>query len=353
MSDKDEEQRSSSDGREPGFLAKAIDATPPSWKQKLAKGLAQILVATESGAAIYSEAKEKIDYVEGRSLINKRLAQHIAEQAVHDPEMVERAKARMLGDMMKGQENIEAVLELTPGQMLALPSPETGETPVGETENGANRADNRHDDEEPLDQDWAAAFSDYAAKANSQELRERLARILAGEIQSPGLYSRATVRGLVELEQADLKMLQAALPYVVGYKIFPVTVPSKQPSLSDLILLEEAGLTVGANSDLESFWENPSDSAKDETHFVIGRDWCLLFKLKPGHRLAFPACILTKTGVAAADLLGRQDERAVLRRLARDADKSAVTTLKLCRIVGNTFSEVEHLFPEPIVTTLS
>ena len=54
-----------------------------------------------------------------------------------------------------------------------------------------------------LDEDWMNLFSDYAARASSDRLREQWGRILAGEIRKPGTFSFLTLRVVAEMT-ADL-----------------------------------------------------------------------------------------------------------------------------------------------------
>jgi len=57
------------------------------------------------------------------------------------------------------------------------------------------------DDPPTIDEDWMNLFSDYAARASSDRLREQWGRILAGEIRKPGTFSFTTLRVIAEMSR--------------------------------------------------------------------------------------------------------------------------------------------------------
>ena len=159
-----------------------IDAVAPdNWREKMKRVAAQLLVGTEWGKDYYLKARDTIDEAEGRSKVNTMLAEAVGQQAISDPAQIERAKARFLGNLYRKQENLEAVIAKTAEHIKDAPDAAD-----------ATKSDNIS--EMPLDSDFAAAFSREAEVATSEQLRDRLARLLAGEMKTPGTYSRSTLR---------------------------------------------------------------------------------------------------------------------------------------------------------------
>jgi len=113
-----------------GFLQKIEAVTPKSWRSRLAKAATQLIAGTRQGANAYGEIRERLDTIEGRSIVNKALAEAVAKQAANDPEMVERAKARFVSSALQKQENLEAVIAGASEHLPLLPAPETVDVPL-------------------------------------------------------------------------------------------------------------------------------------------------------------------------------------------------------------------------------
>ena len=74
MADKNQSDRLPADQSTAGQALATIDrVAPKGWRLRLAKATAQLLVGTRAGAAVYSEAREHLDEIEGRSAMNKQL----------------------------------------------------------------------------------------------------------------------------------------------------------------------------------------------------------------------------------------------------------------------------------------
>lgn len=67
---------------------------------------------------------------------------------------------------------------------------------------GQEASDPHSDTDNPFEDDWLNTFENEACQKSSEEMQERFARILAGEIKKPGTYS---IRAIKLLGQIDTK----------------------------------------------------------------------------------------------------------------------------------------------------
>lgn len=329
-----------------GFVSQVVASVPDSWRAKIRKSILQLLVGTEKGAAMYSEGRRRLDHMDSRSLVEKRLAEVVAEQMANDPHIVERYKARLLNDLLEGQQNLEAVISGAVHHLPALPPPDAATPSQDAAAGDAEWQEAPIEEAAPLDTDWAAAFTAYAEKASSEGLRDRLSRILAGEITRPGAFPRAAVRALVELEQSDLQAMQVVLPFVLRDAIYPQEAPEKRPTIDELLPLVDAGLVMDPAANLHRFWGAEPNHPTDVTSLVEGAEYVLAVTVRPGGLMKHDMIPLTRAGQAVVKLLGRPDERPILRQIAAQAQKIEVKTIKLGRAVGpQTVRVEEHLYP--------
>ena len=81
---------------------------------------------------------------------------------------------------------------------------------------------------------------------------------------------------------------------------------------------------------------------------LAGIEWGLGIEMNGGEFLSIPIVPLTRTGVAVVDLLGRPDERNVLRRIAAELTPTSYSRVVLGRKSGELglIAPVEQLFPK-------
>lgn len=330
-------------------IAVVDKAAPKGWRLKLAKASAQLLVGTRAGAAVYAEAREHLDEIEARSAMNKQLYAVAAQQIISDPEMVERAKARLVSGMLRKQENLEAVIAGAGDKMLALPAPTEGDL-TSSVEQSDEEVDRSAGDQprdvpgDPLNSDWAAAFSEVAENATSEELRDRLARMLVGEISSTGTFPRSTIRAIAELEQADLQTFVEVLPFTYGSGIVGET----GIGADKLDALHACGL-IEYNS---AFGRVITINASPETAGgLIGKDWAIAIHVSEAKSISLPIIPLTRVGKAVITLLDQFDEEAALEAVVERLDKSGINQVQIGKYNASndgkyTLSQGRIVFPK-------
>lgn len=301
---------------EENALISAVDeVAPEGWKKKVASLLFQLGLGTRKTAALYASGRETLDTVEGRSLVNRALAQAVAQQAIADPEMMERAKARFLDKMMTEQANLEGVIQQAGLLLTQQPDASREGDLMDEAENDSS------DEVKALNEDWAAAFTKQAEQAGSSEMRERLARILAGEVLTPGKYPRSIFRTLIELEKEDIEAVQS----VAAYKFDNVIICGLDPDGEGerkLRILSDAGLIDHARLPPPSL---PSQVINDLRVMLVPRGEIGLYMQSQDFIKVDNMGVLSRAGVAAVDLVTK-DNIESLRKLGaalRDAGRRA------------------------------
>lgn len=158
------------------------------------------------------------DKTEARSRISKVFAEEVAQRAVGDPEIMERAMNNMLSRQYKIQENKDAIVGVA---ISDLKNNSVDINSAGPSEDFLNR------------------FERHAEDATSDELRLMYGRILSGEIRKPGSISPATLHFVSMLEQETTGLIQRLLPYSFSEKGGGVILDLIEPALS---VAEEARL---------------------------------------------------------------------------------------------------------------
>jgi len=290
MSATEPEAEESSPGQ---ALATAINQTGLSQTVKSKfQQLILRLIAGGPGYEFYKKARERLDEVEGRSRISNIVADELGRQALLDPEFMERAKARFLGDMAQKQENLEAVAAKAEAKVDQMPDAES-------------------EDRDPSD-DWMNTFTREAELASSDELRERLANILAGEARKPGTFSRSTVRYIAEAEKQVLESFQSLLPHRVGDAILRDDDWNVGEQFTKTIDLEAEGLLTGS----QGFTHRKIRLDVNGIGFLIGQKASLTVRGQPGTEHQVSILLLTRIGQEVASLLPATNEVASLTRAA-------------------------------------
>ena len=100
------------------------------------------------------------------------------------------------------------------------------------------------------DHDWAARFFASSQDVSSEDMRSIWARILAGEVQKPGITSLRTLATLRNLSSGETKTFSRISRYRIGNFIYPH--PETKYDGYTLPLMEEVGLIRSAREDRNS-----------------------------------------------------------------------------------------------------
>jgi hypothetical protein len=203
-------------------------------------------------------------------------------------ELERRAMSRLFAEEAKKQHNIEAIT------LKALPDVSPGSRP------------------EEVEDDWIANFFDKCRLISDEEMQSLWARILAGEANSPGRFSKRTVNLVGSLDKFDATLFSqlCSFAFEIG-GITPLVFDHDHP------IYREAGINFGSLSHLESTGLIHLDVVADYSRTGLGKRhivkyfdssvW-IEFPQEPegGNKLNIGHVILTTAGYQLAPLSGAQ-----------------------------------------------
>ena len=161
-------------------------------------------------------------------------------------------------------------------------------------------AEELHDKEVPdiePDHDWTARFFDSVQDVSSEHMQKLWAKVLSGEVESPGRTSLRTLETLRNMTQRDAELFEAIVGFVIdGEFIFyndEVAKHNRDLSYYNLLYLEDCGLMNVAPSLARSItWKDTSGLA-----LPYHRGALLISRgERASESLKIPATLLTTAG---------------------------------------------------------
>lgn len=292
--------------------ALGVTELPKTLRGKLTKTVLR-LIAGGPGFKYLDQIRHNENTLAGREKIDLIVAEEVARQAIADPDYMERAKARFLGDMVKKQENVEAVARKASEEILEL-----------------SDADALSENEDEPSDDWMNAFTREAELASSDELRARLARILAMETQKPGSISRSTVRAISELEKETLLHFRKILEYNFGDFVLKGKKWEEGVLFQRGMILQSEGLISGS-----AFTTMTLNIGEHGVAVMAGRGRALFFHGTKNSATKVPVYALTRIGKEIAELLGVEPQAAALQEIVDELDKNIFDAITLVDIVSS------------------
>ena len=117
-----------------------------------------------------------------------------------------RAAQRFINEQVRYQANMEAIIEKASSRITDDASPEE----IGD--------------------DWLRSFFDKSRMVSDDEMQEIWARVLAGEANFPGAYSRKSVNILSELDKSDAELFNALCRFrLITMRHLSITAPGLPP----------------------------------------------------------------------------------------------------------------------------
>lgn len=300
----------------------AVDAVAPSdWRLRLAKFSMQLLLGARRGAAVYSMARDNLDEIEALSKLNKEGYALATQQIIDDPAIIEAYKNRLLNNFYRKNENLDAVVRGAENEASRLLSYDPVEQPVdstGEAPAGDDEADGA------IDPDWSSTFVPFAEAADSDQLRTRLSRVLAGEARKPGSFPRSTIRAIFELEKGDIEALMSVSNLIIGeYIIDGESIPLET---TNRLIESQIIHDVGSRIFTKSISAKPGNAGG-----LTGYNYAISIMPIADFDFSFQGFLLTRLGRSVVSLLDKYDEKAALRNLCERIPKENLQII----IMGN------------------
>ncbi|MDG2295252.1 MAG: DUF2806 domain-containing protein [Paracoccaceae bacterium] len=197
------------------------------------------------------------------------------------------------------------------------------------------------EDIDELAPEWLDFFAEYAEKASSADYRILWARILAGEIRKPGLFSLGTLRVLSEIGPETAQLFEKYALVRLGKHEILKEENIVGRDLFELIELEEAGLLKEVTGNLHS-----SMPVSDGSSYKVGDNIILILKSKDHSRKEFnlPIIKITRVGQELCAILPKIDESDYLVRTANYLfSKGEITKATLARVIERTYDgDIEY-----------
>lgn len=170
--------------------------------------------------------------------------------------------------------------------------------------------------------DWLNAFDTISQDITSDEMRERFARLLGGEMKRPGSFSIATLRAISGMNQLLAAEFAEACRELIGDFIFQARKYDFGDPWVRMCMLREEGLFSPISSSIHEP-KSAKMNADGNYFWDFGQPNCLLrISFTPGSRTEIPVFSLTNVGREIAAILPQPDCASNLRLIAAENKKT-------------------------------
>ena len=210
----------------------------------------------------------------------------------------------------------------------------------------AEALDGKHVDRHEVDHDWVARFFADAQDVTSEDMQAIWAKILAGEVETPGRTSLHTLAVLRNMSREDAELFGNATQFVFLGSILSgdqklierLSAIPEYPSLTDVIRLESYGLLKQGTNVLERNLQMKSGRSVRRIKgvmYIISTD-------SGAHEFVFSAHLLTPQGVELNNLIGRDINYGYLREIARYARDNGGFKIERAQIIEELGDYIRH-----------
>lgn len=199
----------------------------------------------------------------------------------------------------------------------------------------AEALDGKQVDRHEVDHDWVARFFADAQDVTSEDMQAIWAKILAGEVETPGRTSLHTLAALKNMSRRDAKLFETITQFVFFDSVFYGSRESddrlhaipEYPSLENVIRLEAYGLLKESSLQQQLPMKSGRHAARIRGMvYVISTD-------SGADKFAFPAHPLTPQGIELNNLIGREINYEYLREIALYARDNGNFKIERARVL--------------------
>ena len=215
----------------------------------------------------------------------------------------------------------------------------------------ANELGDKEVQNQDVDHDWVARFFSDAQDVTSEHMQRIWAKILAGEVETPGRTSLHTLSILKNMSQRDAELFEEISRFVFDYLILNNSEYTSElpdfPAYRSLVNMESYRL-LNADSSLKQITDIPSEGVS----FLIGRKmYKISRKNEKPYKLEIPAFPLSPQGQELYNLVEPViDEKYLcsISRLLNDSHASKLEYAEVFQNLGDRFRIGAWIIVEPL-----
>lgn len=202
--------------------------------------------------------------------------------------------------------------------------------------------------ESQFDNDWFSKWQNEARNISKEEVQRLWAKLLAGEINSPGSYSFRTINFLANISTGDIEIISKISPFITGFGVVKIKdnfFEEKNISFSDFLLMEEMGILNGIDAIGLTYELNLLEHEKSAISMISCNDKALIFFLglfsASPKKLKFPIYGLTKLGREIVSLGKFNADNTYLKKIAGMSIEQGAIEVQLAnyQVEGNRLTE--------------
>ncbi len=241
--------------------------------------------------------------------------ERIRSLAAGDPEILERARIRLLSREVEGQLNVEAIAEHA---LTSLPTSVSSQ---------------------PVADDWRRKFFLEAENICDRDLQLLWGKILAGEVTSPGSYSLRTLEVLKHLSKSEAELFRKAcnIAFRDGWILMPghdVNVALEPYGLPypELLSLRDAGLLHQGDELIRQF----TDPTTSILTTILINNGILMELSGPLQHARIPSLPFTRAGQELQNLMDPNPCMPYLKSVAAFLRGRGLTVRKVTETISDT-----------------
>lgn len=166
--------------------------------------------------------------------------------------------------------------------------------------------DNSPAPEKPVDGDWLRRWRDNVGEVSSEDLQSIWARLLAGEVKSPGMYNLRTLDILRDLSSDDAGLIATLAQFSISGFIWRdpsnTHLPNAGIGYEELLYLDEMGILANTAGSIGMSWSNIDGVGTFRRMLNVGNVGLLIVGPNEGQACEASGYSLTRAGVQLLQL---------------------------------------------------
>ncbi|WP_157942219.1 DUF2806 domain-containing protein [Salinibacter altiplanensis] len=174
---------------------------------------------------------------------------------------------------------------------------------------------------EEIDDSWLFEFFDHVGSVTSDEMKHAWSRVLSGEANRPGSFSKRTLHTLSTMSKGDAEIFRRACKYVASVG------EDYQPIITDITLDIYTNLSYDMLSHIDSIGLVNYDRGGFRSFYIIGEDGKVVFeydgraKVYEEEKLPVGNALFTKTGTELFEIVERNHVEGFYKHATEYIDK--------------------------------